>query len=1002
MNQSDSEVANDCRNKFFRSVGHYDVTFPLPKHYSGEIRAPRTSFAFRNPNMDSFASNAPYPVSALSLAPQLDSINDIRQNHTKDCYGFPPSSDAILPLRGLTHHSGGPNIAVHQSSHTIHVKLNKLVNTASCDSSSLSNPFCQKLDPHNEIDQHATTNSPSKFEKGKYGENTIEHSLHTLLSEPATTSERFANEKIPPVLESTLNKMDSSQRAVVCYNPNSPLLIKAGAGSGKTQTLAVRVAFLLLNDVPAQNILIICFARQATEAIRKRVQAVLPVMLRKQGNLLTIDTLHAFGHRCLRHHGEISNEVDVYDNAKQRQLTKFIMEREAVEDQSEKAVKNFVRYVDMKKKSVLVPVQSNTMDQNAYLFQHYEHELHEARRAVDFGDLLCMLLKLIRTSKTQESSNPPVSRNLRSAKVTVGAEHQGHPVLPFFKNSENGDVVLTSSILSNTRPFPFQAFTHIIVDEFQDFSEVQFEILALLAGDACCVTCVGDPNQCIYTWRGAMSDIFVAWKRRFPQTVVKTLDVNYRSDYTIVSALNSLVSTNQKSHHSRDNQKIMLVRCISVRDAEQAVPLIIENILRVRDPKMGYGDIAVLCRLHNNVNAYSQLLRSKDIPVRGLKEVEIDSHTTEKALLAYLRLLISPHVDEDVRIALCFGPDHLGPQAVKGFFSSLDKLCAARRHQAAQPTRTPTMPPSVFYYNILQEWEGSDFSKTRFPELRLSKSNQESLRGFFRVMAEARERLTSAVEPSPPRPSLRWTERRGEGGDSTRLAACANGVEALIRFVVTTGGFDTTPVDLPGSASSPLRRLKRPRGAAIAEATATAYSTPGGGDARAADGQVPLLDRLLNALKRAVATIGEEKGRDSSAFITPFFVLQRTLDDFTTLVQASGLPAGGVVVTTAHSAKGMEWPAVIITNCWVGGFPYKNDNLQEERRLFYVAMSRAISHLVLVTAKVITQDSCDVHESWSSKNLTETPFISSIAQNEIKDVSYVELTMNHFNNQRNL
>ncbi|KAG5506601.1 hypothetical protein JIQ42_06853 [Leishmania sp. Namibia] len=609
-----------------------------------------------------------------------------------------------------------------------------------------------------------------------------------------------------------LSRMDESQIRAATYPVDAALILQAGAGSGKTQTVAARIAYLLQSGVPGHSILGICFTRQAAEALRERVRSTLPLTLARQAHTLKLKTFHAFGLECLRRFGGLGPDTYVLDARQQRQLARRVVETYAQREKSSEAVTDLVDYVNRVKTMKIPPIpQLDPGLQDAYLFPYYQKALHEEHNAVDFGDLQQMFYELLRPvsatalKASQESIGEQKERQLSEG----GHEPQQH--------QQQGRLV-PSKVCTALRA----EFTHFVVDEFQDFNEIQVELLALLAGDACRVTCVGDPNQCIYTWRGAMPNVFGVWKRRFPETAMLTLAMNYRSDGPIVEAANSVVKATQQAYYHREERAVTLVQCASEDDELQAVPLVIEHVLRHRDPNLGYGDIAILCRSRRRVQLYCDVLQSHRIPVRQLKGMSVDHLASMRSLLAFLRLCAWPHSpegDADVRTVLNTAPLHrLSTGAAKKFLLSLESVCQARRATeaarirswrhtirtdgscevgvddgsaqgarsggsrpgvvcasalggAATAVSTPGVHPETHsFFAILQELVYHNFSHEVFSKLEVSKKNQKNIRSVVRIVAHAKEML---AQPScDVEQVLQYVLREG-GYESDSMATVA-------------------------------------------------------------------------------------------------------------------------------------------------------------------------------------------------------------------------------------
>jgi superfamily I DNA/RNA helicase len=632
-----------------------------------------------------------------------------------------------------------------------------------------------------------------------------------LIPTAAATTATSSPPATAPSSSLSMLRMDESQIRAATYPVDTPLLLQAGAGSGKTQTMAARIVFLLESGVPARCILGICFTRQAAETLRGRVRATLPPPLARQAHDLKLKTFHAFGLECLRRFGNLPADTHVLDARQQHQLARKVVETYAQREKSSEAAADLVDYVNHVKTMKVPPIaQSDPGVQDAYLFPHYQRMLHEEHNAVDFGDLQQMFYDLLRPVSSEPSfaNEDGAQALMESGKGGSGALDESSQKQQ--QQQQQGRRYAPSPVCAALRA----EYTHFVVDEFQDFNEIQVELLALLAGDECRVTCVGDPNQCIYTWRGAMPNVFGVWKRRFPRSAVLSLALNYRSDGPIVDAANKVVKARQQAHHHREERAVTLVQCATEDDELQAVPLVLEHVLRRRDPQLGYGDIAILCRSRRRVQLYCDVLRSQRIPVRQLKAISVDRLSTMRSLLALLRLCLSPHSpegDANVRAVLSTAPLHRLPVgAAKKFFLSLDSVCQARRSaEAAQihawrhtmddgsplsgvddasrmlsnnngrfsgvdvtrrhirePAVAPALgvhPETYSFFAVLQELVYHNFSREAFPKLEVSKKSQKTIRHVVQLILHVREML---AQPS-----------------------CD--VEQVLRYVLREGGYES-------------------------------------------------------------------------------------------------------------------------------------------------------------------------------------------------------------------
>ncbi|CCD15267.1 unnamed protein product [Trypanosoma congolense IL3000] len=792
-------------------------------------------------------------------------------------------------------------------------------------------------------------------------------------------------------IERILEVLDDSQRRAVCGDPSKPLLIIAGAGSGKTLTMASRIVFLILNGVNPWNILGLCFSRQAAEVLRARVAALLPHDSAKLAMQLKLKTFHAFGLECLRRYGYIDLSTEVYDARRQREFAASVVEAHALHYKGVEAVVTLIDFVNKAKtkKNMRAGAELDPSRQAAYLFRFYQSMLHNDNNAVDFGDLEQMFLNSLRPVKQRD---------------TAGVENGDTNST---SNTQDISVTLAPSQLAILLR---SQYTHFVVDEFQDLNEVQLECLALLAGDECRVTCVGDPNQCIYAWRGAMAQNFDRWRSRFPHSTVMRLGTNYRSCWEIVSVINQMTDSSQSSHKGESGGALALLRCKYTWDQFKAISHVIEERLRGRDHALTYGDIAVLCRTHRTARSLIRALEKDNIPVCELRHSTPKSFALVRALLSYLRLCIYPHSNIDIECVLREAPNHFTAAGSTKFLYAL-RAEGLRRQKEAGARGQLENQAHCSYFTVLVELVHNGFVHPQ-EYLRTTKPQQKLLRVIVEVTTAAHEALSRAY--------------------------C--NVEDVVRNVIERAGFNEKDAAgakiqrrqthaTPNVSLATNDKMKRPRSSPqkpqvslqLTE-TVDIWENVMEDEEEVATSSIPEL--LYEACRTVQEQINVEKSYMRSGCckkeevevevqgpcgeaqlgspIVPekddfFTVLQRVIDEFLQLLPSDDFgPLKGlssrvpnvatVTVTTVHQAKGKEWPAVIIPCCYEGEFPI-DVRSAEEKRVFYVAMSRAMKHLFFITAERGTPQSsasrrCDGGLGVASHDDTEplqvTPYLRAI------------------------
>jgi len=413
-----------------------------------------------------------------------------------------------------------------------------------------------------------------------------------------------------------LAKLNPAQRAAAKHQ-GSPLLIVAGAGTGKTATLAHRVAFLISQDVDPGRILLLTFTRRAAVEMTRRVDELLRPGLSDPGDTarpqhvagakVWSGTFHSVACRLLRLHGRdigLEPEFTIMDRADSEDLMHVcrtelgLSEKRRRFPQKATCLDIYSRCVNAQERlthvvSTRFPWCRDDIEDLAGLFDLYT-ERKEAQTVLDYDDLLIFL----------------------------------HGLLA----SPSGDRVC-------------ERFDHILVDEYQDTNILQAEILSLLCSHGSELTAVGDDAQAIYSFRAATVRNILEFEERFPLAQVVTLEQNYRSTASILNTTNSLM------HEARERREKNLVTdrhdgslpaLACCKDETEQTDFVIERILEHRERGVALKDQAVLFRTAHHSAALEIELTRRNVPFvkfGGLKFVEM-AHI--KDLLAFLRLAANP------------------------------------------------------------------------------------------------------------------------------------------------------------------------------------------------------------------------------------------------------------------------------------------------------------------------------------------------------------------------
>jgi ATP-dependent DNA helicase Rep len=402
--------------------------------------------------------------------------------------------------------------------------------------------------------------------------------------------------------------LNSKQSAAV-QHIGSPLLVLAGAGSGKTSVITQKIAWLISHcEYQPCQIAAVTFTNKAASEMRERINKLLNVPTKG----LLITTFHTLGLTILRQHPKLVGlkpNFSIFDEQDCQSLLKDLMQRDDnIDDALLAALSGVIsRWKDAEVGPDTAMLHAETPDEalGARLYEHYERSLR-AYNAVDFDDLILLPLKLL-------SSNEEVLHRWR------------------------------------------RAIRYLLVDEYQDTNQLQYKLVKLLVGDRACLTVVGDDDQSIYSWRGARPENLVQLQQDYSDLTVIKLEQNYRSTNTILKAANKLISNNahifDKSLWSELGHGGP-IRVLSCANEEAEVERIsTEIILGKAQQRRQYADFAVLYRGNHQSRLLEIQLQAQQIPYQLSGGTSFFSRTEIRDLMAYLRLLLNP--DDDNAFLRC-------------------------------------------------------------------------------------------------------------------------------------------------------------------------------------------------------------------------------------------------------------------------------------------------------------------------------------------------------------
>jgi DNA helicase-2/ATP-dependent DNA helicase PcrA len=425
-----------------------------------------------------------------------------------------------------------------------------------------------------------------------------------------------AMELLPTFLEG----LNDAQREAVTAPPG-PLLVLAGAGSGKTRVLTQRIAWLIqVEGLSPHSILAVTFTNKAANEMRARIESLLQIPARG----MWVGTFHGLAHRLLRTHwrdAHLPEGFQILDAEDQLRLVKRVM-RELDLDESRWPPKQAVWYINARKDEGVRPQHMQdtgdvTARQLIRVYTAYEAACTRAG-VVDFAELLLRSLELLR-------DNAALLEHYRSR------------------------------------------FRHLLVDEFQDTNTLQYAWLRLLAGEHTPVFAVGDDDQSIYGWRGARIENIQFFTRDFPQAITLRLEQNYRSTGTILQAANGLIEHNAgrlgKQLWTAGNQGDPIDLYTAYNEIDEA-DFVAARIEEWVDSGRRRDEVAILYRSNAQSRVFESTFNQRNIPYRVYGGQRFFERAEIKDALAYLRLAMNPDDDTSLERVINQPPRGIGDRTV--------------------------------------------------------------------------------------------------------------------------------------------------------------------------------------------------------------------------------------------------------------------------------------------------------------------------------------------------
>lgn len=638
-----------------------------------------------------------------------------------------------------------------------------------------------------------------------------------------------------------LNNLNTPQKTAVLHK-DGPLLILAGAGSGKTRVIVCRIANLITLGVKPWNILAVTFTNKAAAEMRERVNNLVP----GQGSAVWVSTFHAFCAKFLRIEAKnigLDPNYVIYDDSDQLSVIKEVL-KEMILSDKEFPPSQIVNTISRAKDELLdagsFAIHAQThgdpfRERVGRIYEAYQKKMRAAN-ALDFGDLIMKTVEAFRD-------------------------------VPHIREKYQ------------------RRFQYIMVDEYQDTNHAQYLLVKYLTGALKNLCVVGDDDQSIYSWRGATIRNILEFERDYPGAVVVKLEQNYRSSRKIIETSARLIAHNEKRKNKTlwtDNEPGEDIEFVEMMNEQEEARFVVDEIQRllrgqvrtsdisktnsnVQCPDLTPADISVFYRTNAQSRVFEDALRRHTIPYTIVGALRFYERAEIKDAMAYLRVTVNAKDSLAVKRVVNLPARGLGKNS----------LGLIEQYAASQ---------GISLYEALQK-------------------------------AHAISGLSNAAR---------------------------NGVT---QFVELIGKFQQYSQQFP--ASTVVRRVLEESG------YWDKWASEAEDDPEAAE-RLDNLQELINAAKdfeeRPIdTTAGEvEEGTNSLARYLQEISLLSDLDEWTD-------KGGAITLMTVHLAKGLEFPAVFVTGLEEGLFPigdsaFDQEELEEERRLAYVAITRAKKKLYLTCA----------------------------------------------------
>jgi ATP-dependent DNA helicase UvrD/PcrA len=627
-------------------------------------------------------------------------------------------------------------------------------------------------------------------------------------------------------------ELNEQQLAAVTAAPG-PLLVIAGAGSGKTRTLTYRVAYLLENGIDPRNILLLTFTNRAAREMLGRVANLMPV----DASGLWGGTFHSIGNRILRRHGSAlgySSGFTIMDREDQKDLIDAVVINAGIDPKE----------IRFPKGDVLAEIFSFVVNtekpMEELLAEKFPYFLPLLERIQDVRE---------RYEKKKKATNSMDFDDLLQKTLSMFQQHER--IAEIYR-----------------RQFQF-----VLVDEYQDTNKIQADLVDLLAHDHRNVMVVGDDAQSIYSWRGANFQNILEFPKRYPDAQVFKIEMNYRSVPEILKVANAAIAANvhqfRKHLSATRESKALKPALVALNDGAEQAQFVAQRILELRDENVDLNDIAVLYRAHYHAVELQLELSRRGIPYQITSGIRFFEQAHIKDVTAFVRFVANPHDEVAFKRMAKLLPG-IGNRTAENLWQRWADVVAAGADRGPGATSAsagvsdPSYSPALAY---------------SFGERLMAMNVPAKSRKAWEQLANTLDEIAPAGQPNMPSEMI------------------TSVVEAI---------YDD-----------------------YAKANFTNYE---------------LRREDLNQL-----AIFARQFKDAHEFLSQLALISN-VDAEAASVQAGDKEA--VNLSSVHQAKGLEFHTVFVIWLTDGMFPSNRsldtrDALEEERRLFYVAITRARDELYL-------------------------------------------------------